>query len=78
MSGFKQFAKKQLPFLSPMLRFLRRRWDHTKYRVPVDGIVLSSREDLKKLKPMKKEVPFGKRFLISMFKFLTPLYRSQL
>ena len=44
----------------------------------VDGIVLSSREDLKKLKPMKKEVPFGKRFLISMFKFLTPLYRSQL
>ena len=44
----------------------------------VDGIVLTSREDLKKLKPMKKEVPFGKRFLISIFKFFTPLYRSQL
>lgn len=44
----------------------------------VDGIVLSSREDLKKLKPMKKEVPFGKRFMISILKFLTPLYRSQL
>jgi putative cardiolipin synthase len=44
----------------------------------VDGIVLSSRKDLKKLKPMKKEVPFGKRFVISILKFLTPLYRSQL
>lgn len=42
------------------------------------GIVVDSREAIDTADELKKEVPFAKRFKISVLRFLTPLYRNQL
>lgn len=52
--------------------------EETIMRCAEGGIVVASREDIKKARELKKDVPFTKRFKISILTFLTPLYRSQI